>query len=38
VVRAAAEAGLIRSEIRRLAGITRNTLGRILGAGGGGRP
>ena len=38
VVRAAAEAGLIKSEIRRLTGIARSTLGSILGTGGGGRP
>ena len=38
VVRTAAEAGQIKSEIRRLAGIARRTLGRIPGAGGGGRP
>jgi hypothetical protein len=38
VVRTAADAGLIKSEIRRLAGIARRTLGRILGTGGGGRP
>ena len=38
VVRTAAEAGLIKSEIRRLAGIARRTLDRILGAGGGGQP
>ena len=38
VVRTAAEAGRIKSEIRRLAGIARSALGRILGTGGGGRP
>jgi len=38
VVRTAAEAGLIKSEIHRLTGIARSTLDRILGAGGGGRP
>jgi hypothetical protein len=38
VVRTAAQAGLIKSEIHRLAGIARSTLDRILGAGGGGRP
>ena len=38
VVRAAAEAGLIKSGIGRLAGIARSTLGRIPGSGGGGRP
>jgi len=37
VVRAAAEAGLIKSGIRRLAGIAQDP-GRIPGAGGGGRP
>ena len=35
---AAAGAGLIKSGIRRLAGIARRTLGRILGTRGGGRP
>jgi hypothetical protein len=38
VVRTAAEAGLIKSGIRRLADIARRTLDRILGTGGGGRP
>jgi hypothetical protein len=38
VVRAAAEAGLIKSGIRRLAGIARSTLDRILGTGAGGQP
>ena len=38
VVRTAAEAGLIKSEIHRLAGLARRTLDRILGAGGGGQP
>jgi hypothetical protein len=38
VVRTAAEAGLIKSEIPRLAGIARSALDRILGAGGGGQP
>jgi len=38
VVRTAAEAGLIKSGIRRLAGIARSALDRILGTGGGGRP
>jgi hypothetical protein len=33
VVRTAAEAGLITSEIRRLAGIARRTLDRIPGTG-----
>jgi hypothetical protein len=38
VVQAAAGAGLIESGIRRLAGIARSALDRILGTGGGGRP
>ena len=38
VVRAAAGAGRIRSQIRRLAGLARSTLGRIPGTGAGGRP
>ena len=38
VVRAAAEAGPIRSGIRRLAGMARSALDRILGTGGGGQP
>jgi hypothetical protein len=38
VVRTAAEAGLIKSEIHRLAGLARRTLDRILGTGGGGQP
>jgi hypothetical protein len=38
VVRTAAEAGLIKSEIHRLAGIARSTLDRIFSAGGGSRP
>jgi hypothetical protein len=38
VVRTAAEAGLIKSEIHRLTGIARSTLDRILGTGGGDRP
>jgi hypothetical protein len=38
VVRTAAEAGLIKSEIHRLTGIARSTLDRILGTGGGGQP
>jgi hypothetical protein len=38
VVRTAAEAGPITSEIHRLAGIARSTLDRILGTGGGGQP
>ena len=37
-VRTAAEAGPIKSEIHRLAGVARRTLDRILGAGGGGQP
>ena len=38
VVRTAAEAGLIKSEIHRLAGLARRTLDRFLGTGGGGQP
>jgi hypothetical protein len=38
VVRTAAKAGPITSEIHRLAGVARRTLDRILGTGGGGRP
>ena len=38
VVRTAAEAGLIKSEIHRLTGIARSTLDRILGTGGGDQP
>jgi hypothetical protein len=38
VVRIAAEAGLIKSGIHRLAGIARSTLDRILGTGEGGQP
>jgi hypothetical protein len=38
VVRAAAEAGLTKSEIHRLAGVARSALDRILGAGGAGQP
>ena len=38
VVRTAAEAGLSKSEIGRLAGIARGTRDRIFGTGGGGRP
>ena len=38
VVRTAAEAGLIKSEIHRLTGIARSTLDRILGTGEGDRP
>jgi hypothetical protein len=38
VVRAAAEAGLIRSGIRRLAGFARSTFDRLLGTGRGGQP
>jgi len=37
-VRTAAEAGPIKSEIHRLAGIARRTPDRILGTGGGGQP
>jgi hypothetical protein len=37
VVRTAAGAGLITSEIRRLTGVARGALDRVLGAGGGGR-
>ena len=37
-VRAAAEAGLAKSEIHRVAGVARRSLDRILGAGGGGQP
>jgi hypothetical protein len=35
---ASAEAGLIKSEMHRLAGIARRTLDRIPGTGGGDRP
>jgi hypothetical protein len=38
VVRTAADAGLIKSGIGRLAGVARSALDRILGPGGGGRP
>jgi hypothetical protein len=38
VIRTAAEAGLIKSEIHRLTGIARSTLDRILGTGGGDQP
>ena len=38
VVRADAEAGLIKSGIRRLAGVAGRTFDRVLGTGGGGRP
>jgi hypothetical protein len=38
VVRADAEAGLIKSGIHRLAGVAGRTFDRILGTGGGGRP
>ena len=37
-VRTAAEAGLTKSEIRRLTGVARGALDRILGTGGGGQP
>jgi hypothetical protein len=38
VARTVTEAGLIKSQIHRLTGITRSTLDRILGTGGGGPP